>query len=148
MKQFDDIIKDLSSKHINTYNSSRALYYSINSKYDIISFNGQMIINPGDTMLLARDFIANIITYEPIYYIIDDIEHIITMDTRLLSFLATTKPIYFRNKTDKRQIIIFTRYFYKHDYENLFYEEIHDKNHYYINGEVYSKGVLDDIIID
>lgn len=137
---FDDIInKNNKIEYVDTYDLSEALNVFVNHKYDMISFNGSMTLNPGDTILTIRDIISHINCDETICYIINDIEYPITYKTRLLTFLTPLNFIYLRNKSNNEQIITFKRWLIKPKLsDGLSCHYVVDGIHSYYYGSIYS----------
>ncbi len=138
LKTFDDYISEYKIITIDTQEFRNAYLEMINNNYDIVKFKNSITILPGDTMILTRDYIANIYSEEPIYYVIDNTEFLINDNTRLFTFLTSLKPINLRNKTKKSQTINFDRYLVKPGIlENIIHFVIHENNVNYVYGEVH-----------
>lgn len=134
---FNDFIKNYNTEHIDTDDFTVAINNYINNRYELMSYNGSMTLNPGNTLFLTRDFISNIKSDEPIYYVINDNEYIITDQTRILTFLTTVSPIYLRNKTGKKQVITFKKWFVKLSImEILSHSIVQDDKHCYHCGKI------------
>lgn len=133
---FNDIIKKYKYIHKDMNDYSDALLYFINSTYDIMSFNSSLSLEPGDTILMVRDFISDIKSDIDIYYVFNDKQYLIDSSTRLLTFLTPLNPIFLRNLSDKVQVINFKRWLIKLDIvEDMTYQTICD-NHLYYYGTI------------
>lgn len=136
---FDEYIKDYTVGHHNTLNYEEALNKFIEKKYDIISFNGSLTLNPGDTILYTRDYISNIRIDVPIYYVVNGIEFPVTDNTRLLPFLTPLNQIILRNKTGMVQNITFKRWFIRKEIsDQIIHRPVSDGSHFYCYGEIHN----------
>lgn len=139
MESFDEYVKNYKFGHCNETEYSIALYEFITKKYDIMSYFDHIYLKPGDTVLFMRDFISDIKINEPVYFVVDKIEYLITDKTRIFPFLSALKPIILRNKTNDIQSIRFKRWFVKMNIiDSLRTNVIHEGDHYYFYGEIHN----------
>lgn len=139
MVSFDEFINTFNIKHIETDDKSLALNEFIEKKYDILSYNGSLELKPGDSLLFIRDFVSNIQSYVPIYYVIDDKEYLIMPSTKILKFLSPLKPIFLRNKTNEVQHINFKKWLVKLEIiDKLSHITVRDSGILYYYGEAHN----------
>jgi len=139
---FDDVIKDYEIKEYENKNDNifEAMNFFMRNQYDIMSFDSSLILNPGDTILLCKDYISDIKSNVPIYYIVNNKEFIIDHKTRLFSSLSHLNPIFLKNKKNENQSIYFKRFFIKQTIlDKLLYYNIHDGIHNYYYGEIHNR---------
>lgn len=136
---FDELIQSYKMEHVHTYTMAGAIGMTLGKKYDVLSFYGHMVLNPGDTPCIVRDYITDIKSVEPLYYVVDDKEYQVNSSTKMLSFLTPLKQVMFRNKTDRVINISFKRFIIKHELVNKFIRDIvEDNGHCYYYGEIHT----------
>lgn len=138
MKTYDELIKNYNIGNIETDDIHQVILEFIEKKYDILSSNGSLDLNPGDTCLYVRDYISNIQSDTQLYYIIDDKEYVILPSTKILKFLSPLKPIFIRNKTNAIQKIKFKKWIIKLEIINkLTHIPVKEGDDLYYYGEVH-----------
>jgi hypothetical protein len=141
MKNFIDIISKCKILHLDTDKLSDAMSLLLYSNYDIVSFNDTINLNPGDTLLLTRDYITNIIDND-IYYVVNDIEYKLEENILLLTFLSILNPIILRNKSNNIKHVKCKRYIINQNSINI----INIEKIIYCNNIVYYDGIANNNI--
>jgi hypothetical protein len=139
MVLFNDYLKELSHTHDDSIVNISDAYRKL-SDYDLVSYNSHIMLRPGDTPFIIRDFIDNICNFSNVFIVVNNVEVPITDDTKILPFLTPLNVIILRNKNDIDVVITFRKFVMTVDLsDKLLYKLVDDSNFEYYYGCIHNK---------
>lgn len=140
MVLFDEYLQNLTHIHDDNIINVSDAYLKL-TDYDIVSYNSYIILKHGDTPLIVRDFISNILNYDNVYIVLDNKKECpITQNTKILSFLTPLRSVLLRNKNKTDTVLTFHKNVIKNELsDKLLYTSVEDSGFEYYYGCIHYK---------